>query len=103
MKKKVKEFTKKLFNKSLTDIEAIMLSLCQVTFSIMLCFGLIQFHVAQQTTTLIFGWILSDTIIKLTSLLINIMFTIQVIEHLSEIMMVFLCKCDYRQHPELHE
>jgi hypothetical protein len=103
MKKTMKDLVKTVINKSLTDVEALLLCVYQMTLLTTICLGIIQFQIVARCLVWILVGVIPNHIIIMTTIFINIMFLIQIIENIRELVVAFLCKCDHRQHPELVE
>jgi hypothetical protein len=103
MKKEMKDLVKPFTNKSSTDIELLLLCVYQFTLLTTMCMAMIEFQIVARCLVWIFASLVSSHLIIMTTLFINIMIMIQVIENTIKIVEAFICKCDYRQHPELIE
>jgi len=101
MKKTMKDLVKTVLNKSLTDVEALLLCMYQMTLLTTICLGIIQSQIVAGCLTWAAAGLISNHIIIMTTLFIHIMFVIQIIENMKEVVVAVLCECDHRQHPEL--
>jgi hypothetical protein len=95
MKQTVKNYSKMLINKPLTDIQAILICLYQFIIMLFAFNGIIQFHIAARILTWLFNGLLEEDIILIIALFINITIGIEIIGALQSLIIAFLCKCDY--------
>lgn len=95
MKQTVKNYSKMLINKPLTDIQAILICLYQFIIMLFAFNGIIQFHIAARILTWLFNGLLEEDIILIIALFINITIGIEIIGELHSLIIAFLCKCDY--------
>jgi hypothetical protein len=102
MKKEMKALIRPFTNKPFTDIQLMLLCIYQMILLTTMCMAIVQFQIVARCLVWIFaGGIIPNHIIIMTILFINIMIMIQVIENTIKVVEAFICKCDYRQHPEL--
>ena len=95
MKQTVKKYIKLLINKRLTNIEVLLICLYQFVITMIVCMGIIQFHIVARCLTWMFQCLLEDDSIMLIALFINIIIIIQFIGEIYTLIIAFLCKCDY--------
>jgi len=103
MKQEIKKFTDFLVRKPLTDREVLLLAVYQFAMNIVIDIALLQFQVAYRLFAWLLYGIVSNNIIFHLALFMNILILIQIIESIKEFIHTLRCKCDYREHPELHE
>lgn len=103
MKQEIKKFSNFLVRKPLTDREVLLLAIYQIAMNIFVDVVLLQFKVAYH----IFAWLLCDVvsnnIIFHMAIFLNLLILIKIVESIKEFIHTLRCKCDYREHPELHE
>jgi hypothetical protein len=103
LKNTIQRYVKHVICKPLTEAEARMLCIYEFTLSTTTYIAIIQFQVVGHLLTCVSVNICSIHLIRMAALFINIMFIIHIIENFKELIRAVLCKCDYRQHPELDE
>ena len=103
MKQEIKKFTDFLVRKPLTDREVLLLAIYQIATNILIDIALLQFKVAYSLFAWLLEGVLSNNVIFHMAIFLNFLILIQMIENIKEFIHTLRCKCDYREHPELHE
>lgn len=103
LKQEIKKFTDFLVRKPLTDREVLLLAVYQFVMNIMVDIALLQFKVAYSLFAWLLEGVLSNNVIFHMAIFLNFLILIQMIENIKEFIHTLRCKCDYREHPELHE
>jgi hypothetical protein len=102
-KETVKKVAKYFTNKTMTDIEAILIVAYATTISVSTCAAIIQFKFVARFLTWIFTGFLSHTMIIMIAVFVNIIIILQMIDCIKEMLHAIWCKCEYKQLPELVE
>jgi hypothetical protein len=103
LKQTVKKGANFLIRRPLTDLEALLLCIYYFIFTMMICVFIIKYRL----TALWFEWTVGDcispTLVLHLNIFVNITVVVQMVENTKDLVYTFMCKCDYRQHPELEE
>jgi hypothetical protein len=102
LKQQIKKISELFAQKKLSYGEIRMLCVCQIFANILVMMAIIQFQLTYRLLDWVLANIVSDDyhIISSASVFMNMMFLIQLIENIKEIVRALRCNCDYRSHIE---
>ena len=103
IKQTVKKNAIWLMHKPVTDVEALLLCIYYFLFTMLICGSIMQYRVAAQLSEWSVGESVSPKVLIHINLFVNVTIIVQMIENTKELVCAFVCKCDYRQHPELED
>ena len=103
LKNTIQKYVKHVKCKPFTEPETRMLCIYEFALSTTGYVAILQFQVVGNIITSVCVDICSIHFIRMAALFVNIMFIIHIIANFIELIRAMLCKCDYRQHPELNE
>ena len=101
----MKKLIKHLLQYSFTDTEALLLCIYQLAVFIVMCMAIIKFQIVTYYFEWMFDGLISNNTIIMANInvFINILFLIQIIENIKEVVVAFLCNCDDPCNPVFEE
>ena len=103
MKKTVKDLAKTWVNHDLTEREVMLACIYQFAITSVLYFSIIEYQIVTRCLSWAFIEFITMKFIIMLSLFINTMLVLHSIENLKIVATALICKCDYREHPELED
>lgn len=101
LKQTIQKTIQRVFRKQVTEREAVFICVYQFLFATTMSWVIMQYQLVSR----LFEWCASDLMspifIMHITLFVNITLIIKMFENIKDLAFLFICKCDFRTHPEL--